>query len=81
MFIDDTLAQPDNIFVVKLSDDERETGDLTPINLFEAIDAFYGVGVVVLDNTIRVEYIDRLNGRMMKDTEILMSNQEKIHWK
>lgn len=48
----------DGPVVIHLSDEERDTGDLTPIHLFEAIDAFYVDGVVVLENAIEVKYIE-----------------------
>ena len=77
-----TESEPhDGPLVVKLSDEERDSGDLTPLNLFEAIDAFYCDGVVVLDNAIEVKYIDQLNERMKRDTEELLRNESKIHWK
>lgn len=80
MSIQDT-AQPDGVTIIKLSDGERETGNLSPINLLEAIDAFYRDGVVVLENAIEVRFIDQLNDRMKRDTEELLRNETKIHWK
>jgi hypothetical protein len=71
----------DGPVVVKLSNDERETGELTPRNLFEAVDAFFKDGIVILDNAIEVKYIDALNERMKGDTEELIRNDGKIHWK
>lgn len=73
--------QPDGPVVVQLSDEERESGQVTPINLLEAIDAFFRDGVVVLANAIQVDLVDRLNERMKRDTEELLRNEGKIHWK
>ena len=65
---------------INLSDEERETGHLSPIHLLEAIDAFHEDGVVVLNNAIETKYIEELNERMIKDTEILKANEDKIFW-
>jgi hypothetical protein len=74
-------AAGDGPKVIHLTDEERDSGELTPINLFEAIDAFFVDGVVVLENAIEVGIIDELNGRMEMDTQELLRNEEKIHWK
>lgn len=66
--------------VITLSDEERDYGNLTPLHLFEAIDAFFVDGLVVLENAIDVQYIDALNQRMLRDTEELKRNPDKIHW-
>jgi len=50
--------EDDGPVVIHLSDEERDTGVLTPIHLFEAIDAFFVDGVVVLENAIEVKYIE-----------------------
>ena len=67
---------------IKLSDEERETGLLSDIHLFDAIDAFFTDGVVVLDNAIPVEVIDKMNERMAQDTDrIRRGGVKNIHWK
>lgn len=71
---------PDGPVVIQLSDEERDTGTLTPLHLFEAIDAFFVDGVVVLQNAVDIKYIDALNERMLPDTEELKRNADKIHW-
>ena len=73
-------ARADGPIVIHLSDEERDTGVLSPINLFEAIDAFYTDGLVVLENAIEKKYVDQLNERMTPDTETLIANPDKIHW-
>ncbi len=73
--------QRDGPFVVQLTDEERDIGNLTPLNMLEAIDAFYRDGVVVLENAVETGCIDKLNERMKKDTEELLKNESKIHWK
>jgi hypothetical protein len=75
-----TSPSADGPVVIHLSDEERDTGVLTPIHMFEAIDAFYVDGLVVLENAIEQKYIDSLNERMVDDTEELKRNPEKIHW-
>ena len=70
----------DGPVVIKLSDDERDTGVLAPLHMFEAIDAFHVDGVVVLENAIETRHIDALNQRMIGDTEVLKANADKIHW-
>lgn len=74
------LQAPDGPVFINLSNDERETGVLTPLHLFEAIDAFFVDGVVVLENAVDIKYIDALNERMCPDTEELIRNSDKIHW-
>jgi hypothetical protein len=71
---------PDGPVVIHLSDEERDTGVLTPLHMFDAIDAFFVDGVVVLENAVEVKYIDALNERMVPDTEELKRNADKIHW-
>ena len=71
---------PDGPVVIHLSDEERDTGVLTPLHMFEAIDAFFVDGVVVLENAVEVKYVDALNERMLPDTEELKRNPDKIHW-
>lgn len=66
--------------VVHLSDEERESGNLTPVNLFDAITAFHRDGLVVLENAIDTKYIDILHDRMEEDTQELIKNPDKIHW-
>jgi hypothetical protein len=72
--------KPDGPVVIHLSDVERDTGVLTPLHMFEEIDAFFVDGVVVLENAIEVKYVDALNERMLPDTEELRRNPDKIHW-
>ena len=72
--------EPDGPVVILLSDEERDAGVLTPLHLFEAIDAFFVDGVVVLQNAVDIKYIDALNERMIPDTEELKQNADKIHW-
>lgn len=73
-------AIPDGPKIIELSNEERDTGNLTPLHLFSAIDAFYVDGLVVLQNAIEIRYIDALNQRMLRDTETLKANPDKIHW-
>jgi hypothetical protein len=68
--------------VVKLSDEERDTGVLSDTNLYDAIASFAREGVVVLQNAIPVEIIDKLNDRMTADTVKMLSEGVKAEfWK
>ena len=71
---------PDGATVIDLSDQERDDGVLSPAHMFDAVTAFHRDGVVILANAIETKYIDSLNDRMTRDTEILLQNPEKIHW-
>ncbi|WRT68792.1 uncharacterized protein IL334_005772 [Kwoniella shivajii] len=67
--------------VVRLSDEERATGVLSSTNLYDAVAAFHRDGLVVLDNAIPVDIIDKLNERMMMDTDRIMTGAVKgVHW-
>ena len=68
--------------VICLTDEERTSGILSPVNMFDAIDGFFKDGLVVLENAIPTDVIDYLNGRMKGDTEkILAGGVKDIHWK
>ncbi|WWC88373.1 uncharacterized protein L201_003284 [Kwoniella dendrophila CBS 6074] len=74
-------ARTDSPAVIKLSDEERTTGVLTASNLYEAVAAFHRDGLVVLDNAIPVQIIDKLNDRMMIDTDRIVKGTVKgVHW-
>ena len=73
-------AHADGPTVIRLQDHERDTGQLTPRHMFDAVTAWHRDGCVVLANAIETSIIDTLNERMTPDTEILKSNPDKIHW-
>jgi hypothetical protein len=75
-------ASADAPVMIDLSPEEARTGILSDDNLFDAVDAFYRDGIIVLKNAIDVEKIDALNERMLKDTEKILSGSVKnLHWK
>ena len=75
-------ARSDAPVVIRLTDEERFSGILSPVNMFDAIDGFFKDGLVVLENAIPADVIDHLNDRMKRDTEIILAGGVKdIHWK
>lgn len=66
---------------IKLTDEERDSGVMSDKNLYDAIEAFFTDGLVVVENAIDVAIIDKLNERMLKDTEKLLSGQGEVHFK
>jgi hypothetical protein len=74
-------ALHDALPTIKLSDEERETGILTDIHLFDAVTGLHRDGVVVVENAIPVHVIDELNERMKIDTaKILNGEVPNVHW-
>lgn len=67
--------------VIPLTDEERDSGVMSDKKLYDAIEAFFTDGLVVVENAIDVQLIDRLNERMLKDTESLLSGGGKVHFK
>ncbi|WVQ95841.1 hypothetical protein IAU59_002940 [Kwoniella sp. CBS 9459] len=67
--------------IIPLSDEERISGQMADDHLFNAIDALFNDGVVVLQNAIDVEVIDKLNDKMLQDTQSILNGSVKgIHW-
>lgn len=78
------MAVPDCVDgprVVSLSNEERDSGIMGDKKLYDAIEAFFTDGLVVVENAIDVDIIDRLNERMLQDTEKLLSGQGEVHFK
>lgn len=67
--------------VITLTNEERDSGVMGDKKLYDAIDAFYTDGLVVVENAIDVEIIDKLNKRMLQDTDKLLGGQGKVHFK
>ncbi|KAH8169821.1 phytanoyl-CoA dioxygenase (PhyH) domain-containing protein [Sarocladium implicatum] len=65
---------------IKLTDEERDSGVMSDKKLYDAIEAFFTDGLVVVENAIDVAIIDKLNERMLKDTEKLLSGQGEVHF-
>ncbi|RTE72185.1 hypothetical protein BHE90_013389 [Fusarium euwallaceae] len=58
--------------IIKLTDAERDNGVMGDKKLYDAIEAFHTDGLVVVENAIDVGIIDRLNARMLQDTEKIL---------
>lgn len=71
----------DNPKVIALTDEERDSGVMSDTNLYDAIEAFFTDGLVVVENAIDVAIIDKLNTRMLQDTERLLAGQGHVHFK
>ncbi|KAF4460867.1 phytanoyl- dioxygenase family [Fusarium albosuccineum] len=66
--------------VISLTDEERDSGVMGDKKLYDAIDAFFTDGLVVIDNAIDAAIIDKLNERMLQDTTKLLAGQGKVHF-
>lgn len=78
------MAVPDVVDgpkVIVLTDEERDSGVMGDKKLYDAIEAFFTDGLVVVENAIDVDIIDRLNERMLQDTEKLLKGQGQVHYK
>jgi hypothetical protein len=76
------IATPvDAPFSVILTDEERDSGVMSDKKLFEAIGAFFKDGLVVVENAIDVAIIDKLNERMLQDTDRLLHGGGQVHFK
>jgi hypothetical protein len=49
--------------------------------LYDAIEAFFTDGLVVVENAIDVAIIDKLNRRMLQDTDKLLRGEGEVHFK
>ena len=67
--------------VIVLTDEERDSGVMSDMKLYEAIEAFFKDGLVTIENAIDPEIIDRLNVRMRQDTEKLLAGTGHVHFK
>ena len=66
---------------IKLTDEERDSGVMSHKKLYDAIEAFFTDGLVVIENAIDVALIDKLNERMLQDTKKLLSGEGEVHFK
>lgn len=73
-------VQEDGPQVITLSDEERDSGVMSDKKCYDAIEAFFTDGLVVIENAIDVAIIDKLNERMLQDTEKLLSGQGEAHF-
>ncbi|SPO01724.1 uncharacterized protein DNG_04397 [Cephalotrichum gorgonifer] len=75
-----TVATPDGPKVIPLTDEERESGEMSEKKLYDAIEAFFTDGLVVVENAIDISIIDKLNARMLQDTEKLLNGDGQVHF-
>jgi hypothetical protein len=66
---------------IVLTDEERDSGVMSDMKLYEAIEAFFRDGLVVIENAIDTAIIDKLNERMLQDTKKLLSGTGEVHFK
>ncbi|KAL4937122.1 hypothetical protein BDV06DRAFT_216135 [Aspergillus oleicola] len=59
------------VMIVRLSDEERISGAMTPESLAKAIAGMHRDGLVVLENAADVAHVDQLNGILAPEAEIL----------
>ncbi|CAK7234499.1 hypothetical protein SEUCBS140593_008962 [Sporothrix eucalyptigena] len=71
---------PDHPVVIRLSDEERDSGVLSDHNLYDSVEAFFRDGFVVLENAIHNDLIDKLNERMLVDTKKLLAGEGLSHY-
>ena len=74
-------ALTDHVVAIKLSDEERDSGVLTDLHLFDAIEAFFQDGIVVVENAVEHSVLDRLNERMRLDTERCLRGEGAVYYR
>lgn len=57
--------------IVKLSDEERISGEVSSTNLGEAIAALHRDGLVVLENAVEMDHVDKLNGILSEEAHVM----------
>lgn len=60
-----------DLVIIQLSDQERDSQTITLENVGKAISAMHRDGIVVLENAVNPDHIDKLNSVLSADTEIL----------
>jgi hypothetical protein len=68
-------ATNDGPQVIVLTDEERDSGVMGDKSLYDAIEAFFTDGCVVVENAIDLTLVDKLNERMLQDTKKLLSGE------
>lgn len=67
--------------VISLTAEERDSGIMSDKKFYDAVDAFFIDGIVVIENAIKIGIIDKLNARMLKDTEKLLNDRQAAVYK
>lgn len=74
-------SKNDGSQVITLTDEERDSGVMGDKKLYDAIEAFFTDGLVVVENAIDVTIVDKLNERMLQDTNKLLAGEGQVHFK
>lgn len=74
-------APADGPQVIRLTDSERDSGIMSDKKLYDAIEAFFTDGLVVVENAIDTSIIDELNTRMLQDTQKLLGGHGPVQYK
>jgi hypothetical protein len=77
--ITDVEKHGDNPVVIRLSDEELQSGKTRPETLQELIKYFHRDGFVVLENAIPEDIVDRLYDRMVHDN-VEYLRKKHMHW-
>jgi hypothetical protein len=60
-----------DLVIIQLSNQERDSQTITLENVGKAISAMHRDGIVVLENAVNPDHIDKLNSVLSADAEIL----------
>lgn len=71
--IPDVEQRGDNPVVIRLSDEELQTGTTRPETIQQLLTYFHRDGFVVLENAIPSDLVDKLYNQMVKDNELYRS--------
>lgn len=71
---------PELPIVIRLTDEDRDSGVMSDHHLYDAVETFFNDGFVVLENAVRNELVDNLNERMLYYTEKLMAGEGLSHF-
>lgn len=65
--------------ILRLADTERRSGIISDENVAAAVSALHRDGVVVLENAVDLEHVDKLNNILSSEAEI-MANSPTTHF-
>lgn len=70
---------PETPITIILTDEERENGTMSDKKLYDAIEGFYKDGLVLIENAIDVDIIEKLNERMLVDTKEMLDKDTAFY--
>lgn len=73
-------SRTDGPITIRLSGEERDSGIMSDHHLYDAVEAFFNDGFVVLENAVHDDMVDALNQRMLQDTDKLLAGQGLSHY-